>query len=232
MSHFDELAKDRVYCFLKETTEPFYCVKRYLILAEEFFPGNKALVEAAGEVKSLLFNLYDIATFPEQAASNIQEAKEHLSRAFYDTHIMIVTASCDNIRAKVKQFKSSTIESAFSEYGSTIRPGIRDAQMKIREIESNRSSNIMIIHKDLSTFVDHVKQLTEFNKFVEEMIPELHRYEVEKRNQYLREKTWDICKILLAALIGGTVTWLIAKNNPARKEKDIIQVPHQMHPGK
>jgi hypothetical protein len=65
--------------------------------------------------------------------------------------------------------------------------------------------------EDLNIFTDQIEKLTKFDSFVNNMIPELHRYETEKRNQHLREKTWDLCKIILAALIGGTITWLITK---------------------
>lgn len=211
MSQFDELAKDRVYSFLKETSEPFYYVRNYLMLIEEIIPDYRLPHKTSIEVKNLLFNLYDIIAYPEQAAINIQKAKELLIKTFYELHNTIVTASCDRIRSKVKQFKSSTIANAFSEYGSIIRPTIRDAQMQIIELESNQNSDITILQEDLYSYFNQVKLLNKFDSVVEDMIPELHRYEAEKRNQHFREKTWDLCKIILAALIGGTVTWLITK---------------------
>jgi len=66
MSSIDELAKDRVYSFLKETTEPFYYVREYLILIEELIPDYRISHQTSIEVKNFLINLYDIITFPEQ----------------------------------------------------------------------------------------------------------------------------------------------------------------------
>ena len=66
MSLYDELAKDRVYSFFKETSEPFYYVKKYLILIEELIPDYRIPHQTSIEVKNFLINLYDIITFLEQ----------------------------------------------------------------------------------------------------------------------------------------------------------------------
>ncbi|MGI8952244.1 MAG: hypothetical protein ACR2FN_11765 [Chitinophagaceae bacterium] len=125
MAPDDKTAQESIYEFLKETSNIFNYVKKYSILIEELLPEHKAPIHPANELKSLVFHLYNSPILPNDVSINILEAKEHLCRAFYDLHNIIISSYIEKIKANISSYKRTTIANALSEYGSTIRPAIR-----------------------------------------------------------------------------------------------------------
>lgn len=209
MSPQEEKSRQLIHSFLKETSEIFYWVKSYSILIEQLLPDNKAPIHAANELKSLVFHLYNSVDYPEHVETNILEAKEHLCRAFYDLHSMVVSIYIKQIASKVRKFKLTTMAEVCPEYSQTIRPSMRDIQKNLREIRSSRNTDIALLQNGIKKFEEHVKALETYNDIIEEYTPDLLQYEKEEKHNRRKDKMWDVIKILITAAITATATYFI-----------------------
>lgn len=201
MPNQEEAAQKLIFDFLKETSQIFGVVKKYSILIEELLPDNKAPIHAANELKSLVFHLYNSADHPEYVETNIIEAKEHLCRAFYDLHSMVISIYIKQISEKIKSHKLTTISEVCPEYSQIIRPSMRDIQENLREIRSNRNTDIALIQEGIKNFEDQTKALARYNDIIEGYFPDFAQYEEEKRKEMQEERGWDLQKIIITALI-------------------------------
>jgi hypothetical protein len=219
----EQKVQESIYAFLKETLDIFNLIKKYSILIEEKLPDHKAPVHAANELKSLVFHLYNTISFPEHVEINILEAKEHLCRAFYDLHCITISLFIEEIKDKISCYKITTVANAFPEYGSIIRPAIRNIQEQLRDIRTNRNTDTTLLNVDIDTFSEQVRTMARFDDIVESMKPVLNRYDEEKEEEERRreekdkrkrhkDKIWDIAKIVIGAAIGAVITWLIKSN--------------------
>lgn len=154
---------------------------------------------------------------------NILEAKEHLCRAFYDLHCVTISIFIEEIRDKLITYKTTTVANAFPEYGSIIRPAIRSIQEQLREIRTNRNTDITLLNADINTFSEQIISMARFDDIVESMKPMLNRYDEEKgqeektkeekdRKRRNKDRIWDIAKIVIGAAIGAVVAWLVKSN--------------------
>jgi hypothetical protein len=204
MSPEESKAQEEIFKFLKETNPIYSMCKKYSILIEEILPKHKAPIHAANELKSLVFHLYNASKFPNDIDTNILEAKEHLCRAFYDLHSLIVSIYIEQIKVKLTAYKSMTVANSFPEYGNTIRPAIKDIQESLQILRSNRNTDIDIINSNISEFEQQVKTLARFDDIVESMKPQMNEYEIKSKNQginvFLR---WLIVFIIIACLFLG-----------------------------
>lgn len=226
----EEKAKESIYVFLKETSNIFDLLKKYSILIEEKLPEHKAPVHAANELKSLVFHLYNTVSFPEHVDINILEAKEHLCRAFYDLHNVAISIYIEGIKDTLNTYKTTTVANAFPEYGNTIRPEIRVIQEQLREIRTNRNTDITLLNSDINTFSEQVKALARFDDIVESMKPVMNKYDEEKkeeedkkdakeRQKRNRDKIWDLVKILIGAAVGALITLFVTNKNSTNKSQ-------------
>jgi hypothetical protein len=235
----EEKAKESIYVFLKETSGIFNRLKKYSILIEQKLPDHKAPVHPANELKSLVFHLYNTAEFNEHAEINILEAKEHLCRAFYDLHTIIISLYKEAIEEVIKSYKSTTVASAFPEYGSIIRPQIRIIQDQLREIRTNRNTDISLLNSDISKFDEQIRALEKFDDIVESMKMDMSKYDAEKKEETdekerkekekrKKDKGWDLLKILIAAAVGALITFLVtSKYSPLKNTTSQPQTEQQ-----
>ncbi len=204
-----ENAKEAVYLFLEETSAIFNLIKKYSILVEELLPEKKAPIHTANELKSLVFHLYNANGTPEEINTNILEAKEHLCRAFYDLHCMVISIYIKQAVDKVKQFRLTTVTSVCPEYHQTIKPQMRDIQENLREIRTHRNTDINYLQINLQKFEEHTKMLGKIDDIIESYYPEFNQYEEEQLGEKKAERNWDIKKIIIgiavsvALLVGG-----------------------------
>jgi hypothetical protein len=220
----EEKAKESIYLFLKETSGIFNRVKNYAILIEQKLEGNKAPVHPANELKSLVFHLYNTAEVNEHTDTNILEAKEHLCRAFYDLHTIIISIYKERIEKVINDYKSSTVSAAFPEYGSVIRPQIRVIQDQLREIRISRNTDISLLNADITKFDEQISALEKFDDITEGMKTEMNKYDAERKaeaeekelkekakeeEKRRKDKKWDIIKILITAAVTALVTIFI-----------------------
>lgn len=216
--HEDDELRDKIFAFLKETTYIYTFCKKYSILIEELLPKHKAPIHAANELKSLVFHLYNSANIPKEIDTNLLEAKEHLCRAFYDLHCMVVSIYITQVKDRLTPYKITTISNAFPEYASVIKPAMRDIQENLREIRTNRNTDIELLNDGIAVFENQVKSLARFDDITESALTELNKYDAEERNKGYADKLWDFLKIILGAVIGATATYfIITKNTPAAK---------------
>jgi hypothetical protein len=220
----EEKAKESIYQFLKETSGIFNRVKNYAILIEQKLEGNKAPVHPANELKSLVFHLYNTAAINEHTDTNILEAKEHLCRAFYDLHTIIISIYKERIENVINSYKSTTVAAAFPEYGSVIRPQIRVIQDQLREIRISRNTDISLLNADIFKFDEQISVLEKFDDITEGMKTEMNKYDAEKKTEAeekemkekakeeekrRKDKKWDITKILITAAVTALITLFI-----------------------
>jgi hypothetical protein len=209
MSPQEEIAKQQISVFLKETSEIFYWIKNYSVLVEQLLPENKAPIHAANELKSVIFHLYNSINLPDHVHANIDEAKAHLCRAFYDLHSMVVSIYIKQITEKVSQFKQTTIAQICPEYSQTIRPSMRSIQTNLREIRSNRNTDMALLQSGIKLFEEHAKALASYGDIIEESTPHFLKYEKEEKNRRRKDKKWDVIKILITAIVTATLTYFV-----------------------
>jgi len=213
MTTDEQIAQQEIFKFLRDTSHIFTHIKKYSILIEEILPAHKAPIHPANELKSLIFHLYNGALFPADVSTNILEAKEHLCRAFYDLHNIIISAYIEKITDNIKVYKRTTLANAFPEYGSTIRPAIRDIQAALREIRTNRNTDIALLNTDVNTLTEQVKAMARFDDIAESMQQEMNLYEAEQKRKNIGDKLWDVAKIVIGALIGAVITYFTITHN-------------------
>ena len=132
-----------------------------------------------------------------------------MCRAFYDLHNVVVSIYIEDIKNILKGYKIKTIANAFPDYGSTIRPAIRNIQEQLREIRATRNTDVTLLDDDINVFSEQVAAIARFDDIVESMKPELNQYETEEKRKNIKEKAWDVAKILLAASVGAAITFFI-----------------------
>jgi len=228
----EETAKESIYAFLKETAPIFNRLKKYSILIEQKLPDHKAPVHPANELKSLVFHLYNTAEFNEHTVTNIIEAKEHLCRAFYDLHTIIISIYKESIEETIKNYKSTTVATAFPEYGTIIRPQIRIILDELREIRTSRNTDISLINSDISKFDEQIKALEKFDDIVEATKIDMDKFDAEKKEEAeekekkenekasiksKKDKIWDLVKIIITAGISVAVTLFVTNKNTGQK---------------
>lgn len=221
MSPEEEKSKQEIYAFLRETSEIFYWVKNYSVLVEQLLPENKAPIHAANELKSVMFHLYNSVSFPNHITTNIDEAKAHLCRAFYDLHSMVVSIYIKQVTEKVRQFKQTTIAQVCPEYSTTIRPSMRSIQSNLREIRSNRNTDMELLQSGISLFEEHAKALASYSDIIDEYTPDFIQYESEIKKKGILTQVWEIAKIIIAGLVGAAITYYATKdiNTPVKANK-------------
>ncbi|MEP6948310.1 MAG: hypothetical protein ABI863_03500 [Ginsengibacter sp.] len=219
MTNEEQIAQGEVFRFLGDTSHIFNYIKKYSILVEEILPAHKAPVHPANELKSLAFHLYNSALFPTDVSTNILEAKEHLCRAFYDLHNIIISAYIEKIRENLTFYKRTTLANSFPEYANTIRPAMRDIQADLREIRTNRNTDIALLNTDINTLTEQVTAMARFDDIVESMQQEMNLYEAEQKRKNIGDKLWDVAKILIGALVGAVITYFIISHNSEKNRK-------------
>ncbi len=213
MEEQDDILKDKIFAFLKETNYIYAFCKNYSILIEELLPKHKAPIHAANELKSLVFHLYNAANIPKEVNTNLLEAKEHLCRAFYDLHCMVVSIYITQIKERLTPYKITTISNAYPEYHSVIKPAMRDIQDNLREMRTNRNTDIELLNNGIGIFESQVKSLARFDDITESALTDLNKYDDEQTASRFRNGIWDSLKIVLGAIIGATATYFIITRN-------------------
>ncbi len=189
-------AKEEIFKFLTETNTIYNHCKKYSILIEELLPSHKAPIHAANELKSLVFHLYNAAQ-SKSINDNIVEAKEHLCRAFYDLHSLLVSIYIEQIKNKLSAYKDATIANIFPEYGNTIRPIIKDLQVNLQKLRSNRNTDIDMINENIDQFQEQISTLAKFDDVVESMKPAMNAYE--------EKSYWQVVLRVLITIVVGLV---------------------------
>ena len=227
MAENDQIAREEIFRFLKDTSDIFNHIKKYSILVEQILPEHKAPVHPANELKSLVFHLYNSAILPADVSTNILEAKEHLCRSFYDLHSIIIAAYVEKIKETVSVYKRATLANAFPHYADTIRPGMLDIQAALREIRTNRNTDIALLNTDLNTLTEQVKAMARFDDIVQSMQQEMNLYEAEEKRKNIRDKLWDVAKILIGAVIGAIITYFTLNHNTQKNKTGNPQFNNQ-----
>lgn len=228
MSAEELRSQEAIYQFLKDTNEIYNMCKKYSILIEEILPTHKAPIHAANELKALVFHLYNASQYPDNIDTNILEAKEHLCRAFYDLHSLIVSIYIQQISNKLALYKPATIANAFPQYGNTMRPAIKEIQEQLRELRTNRNTDIALINSSISDFEQQVRTLATFDDIVESMKPAMNRYEHLNRKKTFGKILWIAVIIILITAIAFGFGYFIANvkktnsnNNPIGNSTNI-----------
>jgi hypothetical protein len=201
MSPDEANAQKEIFKFLQDTKSIYGMCKKYSILIEEILPKHKAPIHAANELKSLVFHLYNAAQFPDSIDINILEAKEHLCRAFYDLHSLIVSIYIEQIKVKLSAYKSGTIANSFPEYGNTIRPAIKDIQESLQILRSNRNTDVDIINSNINEFEQQVSSLARFDDIIESRRPAMNEFEIKQRKKGAINFAWGFLLLVIIALL-------------------------------
>jgi hypothetical protein len=189
-----------IFNFLLETHRIYDMCKKYSILIEEILPKHKAPIHAANELKSLVFHLYHAAIHPNDLATNLLEAKEHLCRAFYDLHSLLVSIYIEQIKYKISIYSPRTVASAFPEYGEVIRPSVKDIQDHLQVLRSSRNTDVDMINQNLEVFETQVKTLARFDDIVESKRPFMNNFEIKEQKLRGGRIVWGIVLFLILAL--------------------------------
>ncbi|MBO9572979.1 MAG: hypothetical protein J7497_12355 [Chitinophagaceae bacterium] len=94
----------------------------------------------------------------------------------------------------------------------------------VAEIRSNRNTNIEILNSKIPVLEQQLFALENFQDIIESTRSDLDRYDREKENEkYIsetkdqlkkkREKQWDVIKLVLAAIIGGLISFIFSIYN-------------------
>lgn len=205
--------KELIYEYLK-TTYPIYDrVKYYSILFEKLHPEQKAPIHGANELKGIMFHFYQAVNEPEHLKANLHEAKEHLCRAFYDLHGMVVGLYITIITNKVQQFKIDTISTVAPEYLQTIKPSLREIQKNLIEIKSKRNTDTVYLNDNLPRFQEQINDLENYLNIIDEETPNFIKYEKDAEEEDTRKKKsdrlWDVVKIFVTFIITAAATYFI-----------------------
>jgi hypothetical protein len=212
MSQHDLTAQHAIFKFLKETSIIYNLCKKYSILIEEIHPDHKAPLHAANELKSLVFHLYHATNTQSDIDTNILEAKEHLCRAFYDLHSLLVSIYIKQIKTKLTIYKPDTIASVFPDYGNTIRPAIKDIQEALQLVRSNRNTDVSIINSNIDEFENQIQKLVRFDDIVEGMKPDMIAYEYNDGKSRVSSFLKITIVVIVTAIIAFGLGYYIANN--------------------
>jgi hypothetical protein len=223
----DEIkAQESIFRFLKDTNEIYNMCKKYSILIEELLPKHKAPIHAANELKALVFHLYNASKYPADLDTNIIEATEHLCRAFYDLHSLLISIYIQQIRNKLSVYQPTTIANSFQEYGNTIRPALREIQESLRDFRTNRNTDVAIINANISDFEQQVRNLARFDDIVESMKPIMNKYELEQKRKTISKIVWDIVKVIIIGALALGLGYYLAKVKDGRG----VDIQNQQQP--
>jgi len=195
-------AQQKIFTFLTETNEIYNLVKRYSILIEEILPKNKAPLHPANELKSLVFHLYKIAESPIDVDENITEAKEHLCRAFYDSHTLLFSIYIKRITSLLLPYKENIVDKAFPDYRNIIRPAIRELQDSLYNLRSNRNTDITIINTNLKEYQLQIATLAKFEEIIERTRPVINKFQKKDEQKIIVEIVGVIIFLAVMFMVG------------------------------
>jgi len=171
-------------------------VKSAIILAENFDPKREYSVDVVNELRNALAHIFDAIVYDEKIIEDqMKSVESHIVRAGYDAYEILASNICIKISNTMNKYSSISISSLFPEYYSIIKKAITKIQVDIGDLRAKRKD----IDLTFDTYLKNIEILINYQDQVNEMIPELEKYQSEETR-----------KSIINWVVGGIIAIIIA----------------------
>jgi len=227
------LSPEEHIALFKENLELYKQVKRIIVTSENFDPKGEFYVAPVTEIRNTLDHFFRGLEFPERAEWELNEAKEHLYRAGYDTYEILTTNLGTVIANGIDEFEADSVRVIFPAYYDEIRPQLIQIQRELADVRAGKKIDPHTSNKSFDEYWETTNYLIDKCAELEKAKNQLIEYETNKRNKEEEErknerlekaaekaaekiksrnqKLWDIFKLGLAAIFGILVSLFFTK---------------------
>jgi hypothetical protein len=212
-----DMEKD-FYGKLKNLCATYEQVKSAIILVENFDEERRMYIAPINQLRSALDHIFKavcIAQETENCDYELKEAKEHMERAGYDALELLAGSLGVSIGEKLKPYDTETLTAVFPDYYTLIKPEIIEIKKKVAEFRLERKTDS---EKTFLAYFEEIKELVEFNKLIDRMIPSLQDYSdkkaIEKRKEEKnskRQRLWQYFVGFVSAAIIAMLAWVLSR---------------------
>lgn len=154
-----------------------------MVLIEKYSPERSVPLPTINEFRAVLHHVYK-SIDSQESVSEIEKAKEHLFRAFYDAYSILCSCLIEKIDAIYSEYSTRVITTVSSEYYETLS-AIEVLKQEVSEVRSNRETSIRS-NSDFQRNWDSVNFLLDKHKKCIALIPLLEKtkndfYEEDKK---------------------------------------------------
>lgn len=208
----------------KALYEEYKYVKKAIILAENLDPEKKILIAPLNQLRSALDHAFKATVIDneEQIGHELNEFREHVRRAGYDSFELLSSIIGLTIVDKIKKYSNKSITTVFPDYYSNIRPLLIQMQSDMAEIRSDKNS----YNEPFLGYITKLNSLIDSLKKIDAMLPALEEFERKEKQESWKKRTIQFVSALLIAIFSTSFGIFIGnrKTMSNTNEKPIIVI--------
>jgi len=190
---------------LREIKKLYVEVKGAIVLAEKFDPEDETYISQINELRNTLDHIMRALEFTDRSEHELNEAKEHLYRAGYDTYEILATNLTLKISGALNTYRKETISTVYPRYYDVIRPELIQIRTAIADLRANKNIDPATNNKTFSEYFECCDQLIQFLMETEQAQNDL----IKGEEEYVKSKNAETVRTIIITAVSVLVTFAL-----------------------
>jgi predicted ribosome quality control (RQC) complex YloA/Tae2 family protein len=203
----------RLLSSLSELLTIYQEAKKVVKIYETKSPSKKLPSSALNELRNCLDHIMRSIENPDRQDHEINEAKEHTYRVFYDTVELLCIDCVESISSIMSKYEIHVISEAFPDYYTQIKPKLLEFQDQLSKKLVQKNIDPKTNNKALGDFEELV---SDFNRMQAQVHGKINELEATRKRRK-RFFTKEVIVSLIVGFVTGSASsffiWWLTKDN-------------------